>query len=155
MKKIVLAVALAITLVSGTFAFTGGDSVEVAQSVEAGLALPELGPVQLIANDYNASQQAACTTTGAFIPSACLVVPTSVPGFDITLLTSASCSSTGGWTVPVSICTPFFFGALTTKPLSQNDPCAGTVFAVMTLTNLNGDTLVINVTGNGTAPCGL
>jgi len=153
-KKIVLAAILSITLLSAVFVSSGGDTVEVGGSADVVAELPQLGPVELIMNQYNTGQQAACTTTGAFVPSACLVVPASVPGFDINVLTSASCSSTGGWTLPVTICTPFLFGGLASKPLSQNDPCAGTVFAVMTLTNPNMDTLVINITGNGTAPCG-
>ncbi|MBN4047517.1 hypothetical protein JYT71_00765 [Acidimicrobiaceae bacterium AH-315-P05] len=154
-KKTVLAAILSITLLSALFVAPGGDSVEVGGSADVVAELPQLGPVELIMNQYNAGQQAACTSTGALFPSACFVVPASVPGFNITPLTSASCSSTGGWTLPLSVCTPFLFAALTSKPLSQNDPCAGTVFAVVTLTNPNMDTLVINITGNGTGPCGL
>ncbi|MBN4047518.1 hypothetical protein JYT71_00770 [Acidimicrobiaceae bacterium AH-315-P05] len=165
MKKIALAVALAIALVSGLFAFTGGDSFEIGDSVEAVSELPELGPIELITNQYNASQQAACSMAdaGFFSRSFCVFVPTGVPGFTIGAATTIDCVPAGAWTfvVELTVCAnppgpagPFFSSLVALPgPGTQNDPCIGTHFATITLTNPGSHTLVINVTGNRPSSC--
>ncbi|NOX31773.1 MAG: hypothetical protein GXP35_17275 [Actinobacteria bacterium] len=161
MKKIVLAVALVMALVSGLFAYTGGDSVEIGVPVEAVSELPELGPIELIAHEYAASQQAVCSPATGFTPSFCVFAPTGVAGFDIGAATTIDCAPAGAWTFGGTVCTnppgpegPFFrsFVALPGNG-TQNDPCIGTHFATITLTNPGSHTLVINVTGNRPSSC--
>jgi len=154
MKKIVLAVALVMALVSGLFAFTGGDSVEIGDSAEAVSELPELGPIELIAHAYAASQPADCTLILSFpFPVICDATPSNVAGFDITGATTATCTAAAGWAISGTTCTATDFSATTSFSGGSNFPCVDTHFATVTLTNPGGHTLVINITGNGLFLC--
>ena len=164
MKKLILVVAVAITVFAGVAVNSPADTVVGAPEPSPNTELSELGPVDLIMASYTATETVSCNQSDEADDESRCAETISLGSFDTTGASVTSCTGTNNFSIefdePNEDCGLNGGGSLSFKvdvlhDLSDNEtPCAGAAFATVVITNGVGDTLTLTITSlNGNAPC--